>query len=133
MTSNKPYLLRALYDWIIDNGYTPYLLVSVAHGGIDAPEGFAQEGKMVFNLSPKACRGLHIENEKIIFTARFAGEAAQVCLVPAIVLAIYAKENGKGMEFPEEFGPFEAPAKSHYKAKGRPKLALVASIHEPNE
>lgn len=127
MTSNKPYLIRAIYDWIVDNGFTPYLLIAVDKGGVEVPMEFARDGRIVFNISPTACRGLHLENERIIFTARFSGEAMQVVVIPQTVLAIYAKENGQGMEFPEEKGPFPPPTGDANKAKShvKPKLSLV--------
>lgn len=127
MTSNKPYLIRAIYDWIVDNQLTPYILVTVEHGGVEVPTEFVKNGKIVFNISPASCRGLHIEPDRIVFTARFAGIARQVFVVPQTVLAIYAHENGQGMEFPEEEGTFEFPDKDaiKVKARGKPALTLV--------
>lgn len=127
MTPNKPYLIRAIYDWILENGLTPYLLVTAEHGGVDVPREHVRDGRIVFNISPSACRGLHLGNERIVFTARFSGEAMQVVVVPQTVLAIYAKENGQGMEFPEEYGPFPPPSSESIKSKGhaKPVLSLV--------
>ncbi len=131
MTSNKPYLIRAIYDWIVDNDCTPYVLVTVEHGGVEVPTGFVQNGKIVFNVSSTACRGLHLGNERIVFSARFSGESLQVSFVPQAVLAIYAKENGKGMEFPEEPGPYEEVIlTAKPKARARPVLSLVKKDKE---
>src|SRR3990167_1001697 len=124
MTSNRPYLIRAMYDWIVDNDLTPYVLVTVEHGGVDVPTEYIKEGKIVFNISPISCRGLHLGNDRIVFTARFAGSALQVMFVPEAVLSIYAMENGQGMEFPEEQGQFELPTVSS-KTRTKPVLSLV--------
>lgn len=125
MTSNKPYLIRAIYEWIVDNGFTPYLMVTVQQGGIDVPMEYARDGKIVFNISSAASRGLHLGNDRIVFTARFSGEAVQVAVIPQTVLAIYAKENGQGMEFPEEPGPFPPPSLDAHKSRKKPILSLV--------
>ncbi|MCX7115069.1 MAG: ClpXP protease specificity-enhancing factor [Gammaproteobacteria bacterium] len=131
MTSNKPYLIRAVYDWIVDNACTPYLLITVEHGGVEVPTSFVQNGKIVFNVSPTACRGLHLGNDRIVFTARFSGESLQVSFVPQAVLAIYAKENGKGMEFPEDPGPYiEQPLTAQPKKRAKPFLSLVKKDKE---
>lgn len=129
MSSNKPYLIRAFYDWIVDNDLTPYLLVNAHAPGVEVPLEYVNAGRIVLNISPKACRGLHLENDKILFTARFSGVATQVFLHPGAVLAIYAKENGRGMEFEEEDTTNPPPgASSPENAKGsksKPALKLV--------
>lgn len=128
MTSNKPYLIRAMYDWIVDNDLTPYVLVNAEYPGVQVPQEHIKSGKIILNISPKACRGLHLENDRIVFTARFAGETIQIFILPAAVLAIYAKENGRGMEFGEEyFDPTtESPtAEVDKKPRGKPPLTLV--------
>lgn len=123
MTTKKPYLIRAYYDWIVDNQLTPYLLINANYPGIDIPMDHVQDGRILFNISPLACRGLHLENDKIVFTARFAGVATQIFVFPAAVLAIYAKENGEGIEFPIEMEvPPPEPDKS---ARKKPSLKLV--------
>ncbi|KTD13011.1 stringent starvation protein B [Legionella jamestowniensis DSM 19215] len=125
MTSNKPYLLRAIYDWIVDNDLTPYILVNSNFPGVQVPQEYVNNGRIVLNISPKACRGLHLENDRIIFTARFSGQSMQIFIVPAAVLAIYAKENGQGMEFPEEAHE-PPPTTIGSETKGRkPALTLV--------
>lgn len=126
MTSNKPYLIRAMYDWIVDNDLTPYMLVDTDYPGVQVPQEYVNGNRIVLNISPKACRGLLLEVDKIIFTARFSGRSVQILVLPAAVLAIYAKENHRGMEFDiEEPSP---PPKSSRKAKGsKPTLKLVKS------
>ena len=123
MTSKKPYLIRACYDWIVDNQLTPYMLVNANYPGIDVPLQHVNDGRIVLNISPLACRGLHLDNDKILFTARFSGVSMQIFVPPSAVLAIYAKENGEGMEFPEEKGaPLPEPEKP---ARKKPSLKLV--------
>lgn len=124
MSSNKPYLIRAIYDWIVDNGLTPYMLVTVEHGGVSVPMEYVKDGKIVFNISPVSCRGLHLGNDRIVFTAKFSGAALQVMFVPETVLSIYAMENGQGMEFQEEEGLFELPTAGG-KSHSKPVLSLV--------
>jgi stringent starvation protein B len=102
MTTNRPYLIRALYDWIVDNRMTPHLLVDANAPGVIVPQQFAQEGKIVLNISPDAVRGLEMANDMIGFNARFGGMPMDVLVPPATVLGIYAKENGRGMLFPDE-------------------------------
>lgn len=102
MTSKRPYLIRACYDWIVDNQLTPYILVNANYPDIEIPQEHVNSGRILLNISPSACRGLHLENDRILFTARFGGVATQIFIYPAAILAIYAKENGEGMEFPEE-------------------------------
>lgn len=130
MTSNKPYLIRAFYDWIVDNDLTPYILINADYPMVQVPQEHVKEGRIVLNISPKACRGLHLENDRIVFTARFSGESMQIFVVPAAVLAIYAKENGRGMEFGEGYGddePPPSPSRDTKKGRGKPALTLVKS------
>jgi stringent starvation protein B len=129
MTSNRPYFIRAIYEWIVDNNLTPYLLVNALHPDVEVPQEHVNAGHIVLNISPQACRGLHLDNEKILFTARFSGQVMQIVVSPAAVLAIYAKENGRGMEFGEAYDealPTLPPTKStSTKANKKPTLTLV--------
>jgi stringent starvation protein B len=102
MNSNRPYLIRAIYEWIVDNDLTPYMLIDANCEGVQVPFDYVEDGKIVLNISPDACRGLHLDNDRIIFTAKFSGNAVQVFLPPMAVVALYAKENGKGMFFKSE-------------------------------
>lgn len=132
MTSNKPYLIRALYDWIVDNNLTPYLLVNADFPGVQVPQEHVANGRIILNASPDACRGLVIENDRILFTTRFSGIVTQIFLLPAAVLAIYAKENGRGMEFGEEYNEPEPAPAVEIKSK-KPKLTLVKKDHPQQE
>jgi stringent starvation protein B len=124
MTSSRPYLIRAIHEWIVDNFMTPYLLVDVESDGVDVPRQHGQNGKIVLNVSPQAIDGLMLGNEAVAFRARFGGISTEVYVPVDAVLAIYAKENGRGMVFTEdedEPGP-DAPATS---STGRPRLKVV--------
>jgi stringent starvation protein B len=102
MTPNRPYLIRALYEWILDNQMTPHLLVDATKPDAVLPAQFIQDGKIVLNISPSAVRGLVLGNERISFNARFGGVAMDVAVSAEAVMGIYARENGRGMLFPDE-------------------------------
>jgi len=102
MNSNKPYLVRALYDWICDNHLTPYLLVDASGDDLSLPYDFVEDNKIVLNLSASAIRDLDLSNDYINFKARFSGKSMNVYFPVSAVLAIYANENGRGMTFLEE-------------------------------
>ncbi len=104
MTPSRPYLIRALYDWIVDNQLTPYLLVDTAAEGMDAPLDYADAGKLVLNVAPRAVRDLDLGQEAVRFSARFGGVSRSVWVPVQGVLAIYARENGQGMLFTAEDG-----------------------------
>ena len=107
MTSNRPYLIRALYAWLVDNGLTPYLLVDATHKRVMVPNEYVDGGRIVLNINPKAVSNLEMGNDWISFSARFSGASQEVMLPPGAVLGIYAKENGQGMLFPSEEGTEE--------------------------
>ncbi len=102
MTSNRPYLIRAIYDWIIDNGMTPHLMVDAEHPSAVVPIEFADDGRIVLNVAPQAVHGFHIGNDTIRFSARFGGKPFAIELAPQAVLGLFARENGQGMLFPDE-------------------------------
>jgi stringent starvation protein B len=102
MTPNRPYLVRALYEWILDNDMTPHLLVDATRPQVMVPTQFVHDGKIVLNIGPTAVRGLVLGNERIGFNARFGGTAMNVEVPAEAILGIYARENGRGMLFPDE-------------------------------
>lgn len=102
MTSYRPYLLRALTEWINDNGMTPHILVDAGIPGVRVPPGVVREGKVVLNIADRAVVGLQMDNEWIGFTARFGGVSQPVSVPIGAVLAVYARETGQGMVLPEE-------------------------------
>ena len=102
MTSNRPYLLRALYEWITDNNMTPHILVDAGFSGVDVPEHAIQKGKVILNIDQAAVRELDMGHEWVSFNARFSGRQHHVTVPVEAVLAIYSKENGQGMMFAQE-------------------------------
>lgn len=102
MTSNRPYLLRALYDWIGDNQMTPHILVDAGAPGVDVPDQAVQKGKVILNIDQSAVRDLNLGNEWLSFNARFTGRSFNVTVPVEAVLAIYSKENGQGMMFAQD-------------------------------
>lgn len=132
MNSSRPYLIRALYEWIVDNDCTPHLLVSTEHEAVQVPAGFASDGQIVLNVSPSAVRHLHMDNEAISFEGRFGGVAHSLYVPSIAVLAIYARENGQGMVFdleppaPVEEGDEQGPPDDEPpRPSGRPSLKVV--------
>ena len=105
MTSNHPYLLRGLYQWIVDNDMTPYLLVDDSEPDVQVPRQFVEKGKIILNIAPRAVTGLELGNESIWFDARFSGKPMRVQFPIGAVLAIYSKENGQGMVFNDNRTP----------------------------
>ena len=126
MTSSKPYLVRALYEWILDNDNTPYILVDTYGPGISIPPGIAnEEGKVVLNLAPGAIDNLQMSNEAISFSARFNKVSEDIYCPMASLLAIYARENGEGMMFPPgEEGDTDSDTPPDDKPKG-PTLKVI--------
>ena len=122
MTSSRPYLLRAVYEWIADNDLTPQIVVDAQRERVRVPAAYVREGKIVFNISPTAVRGLSLGNEWVEFSARFGGNPFDVAVPVQAVLAIMARENGTGMSFPE--APDDRPPPEP-RARGRPSLKVV--------
>jgi stringent starvation protein B len=99
MTPNRPYLLRAFFDWIVDNDCTPHLVVDAHYPAVQVPTQFVQDGQIVLNISPSAVTGFSLDMEQLSFNARFGGQPMQVYVPLGAVLAIYARENGEGTVF----------------------------------
>lgn len=110
MTSNRPYLLRAMYDWISDNGLTPYILVDAAAAGVEVPPGAVKDGRVVLNIAARAVAQLELSMDRVRFMARFSGVSRAVQAPMHAILAIYAHENGQGMMFPAENAPPQPPS-----------------------
>ncbi|MDT8452935.1 MAG: ClpXP protease specificity-enhancing factor [Gammaproteobacteria bacterium] len=102
MTSSRPYLIRAIYQWIVDNGMTPHLLAKASVDDCKVPARFIQENKIVLNIAPMAVGGLMLGDDAIAFSARFSGVSESIHVPIRAVEAIYARENGQGMMFTEE-------------------------------
>ncbi|GGO82564.1 stringent starvation protein B [Marinobacterium nitratireducens] len=143
MNPSRPYIARALYEWILDNDCTPHLLVDAQAPGVVVPTQFVQDGQIVLNVTPSAVRNLMMDGDEIGFGARFGGVPMQVRVPYAALLAIYARENGMGMGFGMEPGadayerlqPLGEPVEGEGgegpeppeppKGGGRPKLKVV--------
>ncbi len=102
ISSNRPYLIRAIYDWLTDNLLTAQLLIDTSSGKVKVPQHLIQDNQIVLNISPQAVSGLSVEDEMISFHTRFSGRSFLVSIPVNTVLAIFARENGQGMAFPEE-------------------------------
>jgi len=125
MTSLKPYLIRSVYEWIVDNGFTPYILVNAENNRGNLPEDYIDNGKIILNLRPQAVEALSLSNEAIEFNARFGGKAMLVSVSVNAVMAIYAKENGKGLVFNQEDGDEIEPTPEQNQPSSKPSLRIV--------
>lgn len=102
LSPRRPYLLRAFYEWLLDNQLTPHLVVDVMMLGVNVPMEYARDGQIVLNIAPRAVGNLELANDEVRFNARFGGVPRQVNVPLAAVLAIYARENGAGTMFEPE-------------------------------
>lgn len=126
MTPLKPYLIRSIYEWILDNDLTPHLLVDAEHPEVCLPLDYVEDGRIVLNMRPAAIQGLVLGNDFIEFNARFSGKAMHIVAPVPAILAIYAKENGRGMIFdPEEYEDETPPPEPEVKPPKRPQLRIV--------
>lgn len=130
--SRRPYLIRAIYDWTLDNGFTPHLLVAADADGVVVPREYVQEGRIALNIAPMAVQGFDPMQEPLFFSARFGGRPFEMTIPSGAVLAIYARENGEGVVFgateeapsPPE-GPQPPDDDGPQKPRERPKLRVV--------
>lgn len=130
MTPSRPYLVRAIYEWLVDNQATPYLLLDANATGARVPVQYVKDGKIVLNIAPHAVKDLFVRNDGLSFSARFNGASMTVEAPMSAVLAIYARENGQGMFFDanEEFevhGDAETEPESSGISQAAPVLASV--------
>ena len=126
MTSQKPYLIRAIYEWLLDNGSIPYLLVNTTYEGVKVPEAFIDDNKIVLNIAPDAVQHYHADNEWISFSARFSGKPMELFIPIEAVLGVYGKENNQGMFFTDdETTPPTTPPSKPTTNKDRPSLKIV--------
>ena len=133
MTPSRPYLMRALNEWILENDCTPYVLVDAGMPGVQVPEDYIDNGQIVLNISMSAVKSLLIDDDGLSFNARFGGVPIDLYVPMVAILAIYAKENGQGMVFGNEAGAPD-PNKPHEPTKtkreekpvkARPSLKVV--------
>lgn len=102
MKSQRPYLLRALYEWIVDSEEVPYLLVDANVDGVEVPKEHVQDGQIVLNVGPSAVKDLHVGEDYMMLGSRFNGRHFDIVLPMMAIKAIYCKDSGEGMVFPEE-------------------------------
>jgi stringent starvation protein B len=102
MTSNRPYLVKAIYEWIMDNNVTPHVVINAMDDTVSVPQQYVDDGQIILNINPSAVQSLVIDDECIMFSARFGGKPYNIYAPMHTVLAIYAAENGKGMMFNDE-------------------------------
>lgn len=138
MTSSRPYLVRALYDWIVDNQCTPYILVNSHHEGVLVPQNYVNpDGQIVLNISPSAVSLFDMNTENLAFSARFGGVPTDIFVPYSAIMGIYAKENQQGMVFEPELPqdpppgppstpkPLKSTSKNSKPEKGKPSLKVV--------
>lgn len=126
MTSHRPYLIRALNEWILDNHCTPYILVNAMAPGVEVPQNYVKDGQIILNISPVAVQGLAMSNERVEFNGRFGGMPTHVIVPVHAILGIYAKENGQGMMFePEPSAPPPPSSPEPGSAEKRPSLRVI--------
>ena len=130
LPSTRPYLIRALYEWCTDNGFTPYVAVKV-DGSVQVPREHVQGGEIVLNISMDATSALKLGNEFIEFKARFGGQARDIMVPVNRVMAVYARENGQGMAFPVSDEPSPASSLSPVPAKSVSADEFADDGHEP--
>lgn len=129
VTSSKPYVIRAIYDWIVDNNCTPHLLVDAEAEGVEVPQDYVTDGQIVLNVSPSAVVNLQLSNDSVSFSGRFGGVPVDITVPLDGVIGIYARENGQGMIFDEEsdldFDPEPPETDPTPTPSDRPSLRLV--------
>ena len=123
-SKQRPYLIRAMHEWMMDNGFTPHLVADATVTGLKVPNEHVKEGKIVLNVSHSATRGLVLGNDEIAFEARFDGVAHAICVPVQAVLGIYARETGQGMVFAAEDSP-QPGGDAPPAAASRPALKIV--------
>ncbi len=133
-TPQRPYLLRAMHEWMTDNGYTPHVVVDTGVDGVAVPEQYVQDGKIILNISYAATQNLDLGNEQLAFGARFGGVAQQVRVPMQALLGIYARETGQGMIFSDgdlgaeaqqASGKDDSERQASEPRPGRPNLRII--------
>jgi stringent starvation protein B len=130
MSSSRPYLLRALYDWVLTNNCTPYISVNAFFAEVEVPQDYVRDGIIILNISPHAIENLTLGDVAISFEGRFGGMSSSVYVPISAIISIYAKENGKGMvfemeaEFPPTTDPTSTPSKKSARSL-KPDLKIV--------
>ncbi len=126
MTSNRPYLVKAIYEWIMDNNVTPHIVINAMDESVMVPQQYVDEGKIILNINPSAVQELVIDDECIMFSARFGGKPYNIYAPMRAIIGIYAAENGEGMAFEiEDSPPPKDPEKNTPPPRKKPTLRVV--------
>ena len=127
MTPSRPYIIRAIYEWIVDNDCTPHLLADANRSDVIVPEAYVSDGQIVLNISPTAVVSLQLGNSAVTFNGRFGGQPIDIYVPIPAVLGIYARENGQGMIFEADPGPDPEPPSPETTPpdRGRPTLKVI--------
>lgn len=123
--SQKPYFIRAIFDWLVDNNLTPYLSVDASYPDTQVPDEFVSEGKIVMNIAPDAVRNFHSDNDWISFSARFSGKPMEIFIPIAAVMGIYAQENNEGLFFSSDPNSTPDPTSPPNPTKKNHNLTVV--------
>ncbi|WP_290563476.1 ClpXP protease specificity-enhancing factor [Aliidiomarina sp.] len=134
LSPRRPYLLRALYDWLLDNNLTPHVVVDATWPLVNVPQQFVKDGQIVLNVAPSAVQAFYMDNEGVRFRARFSGQEQRIELPIGSILAIYARENGAGSIFEAEDGlmPGAATAPAGVES-AQPSLVAVSDDENNKE
>lgn len=131
MPPRRPYLIRALYEWLVDSNEVPHLLVDATADGVQLPASYVKDGRIVLNVGPSAVQFLDIGNELVRFSARFGGSPREVSFPPSAVIAIYGRDSGQGMMFGPEEDAESQPAETESEESagspksGKPSLKII--------
>jgi stringent starvation protein B len=132
MTSSRPYIVRALYEWILENSCTPYILVNAFGHGVQVPQEHVKDGQIILNISPSAVQGLLIKDDALEFNGRFAGIPTPVYVPIGAVMGIYARENGQGMVFDPEKPQPPSPKAPQTVVDGGTKPQAKGKVSRPS-
>ena len=132
MTSSRPYIVRALYEWIRENSCTPYILVNAFGHGVQVPQEHVKDGQIILNISPSAVQGLLIKDDALEFNGRFAGIPTPVYVPIGAVMGIYARENGQGMVFDPEKPQPPSPKAPQTVVDGGTKPQAKGKVSRPS-
>ena len=129
MTSNQPYLLKAMYDWLVDNNCTPHIVVNAGYAGVSVPQQYVDNGQIVLNIAPRAVDQFVMDLEAVAFNTRFGGVPTEIYIPVRAIMGIYARENRQGMMFgveePAPEGPDDDPEPPSPPKGGKPSLKVV--------
>jgi len=127
LLAQRPYLLKAFYNWIVDSKLTPHIIVNATEDGVDVPRAFVENGKIILNIAPGSVHEFVMDENAVTFSARFGGKPMQVYVPIHAIGGIYARENGEGTVFADET-VYEALKKQQKKVKNKIKKAILTVV-----